>query len=105
MAIEDAAAAVSFFYAHKEEFKMIKSVSIQLNQRLICGGLAKVVNEGHEDCIYFDVVKGGSTPRVIVGSRGKRISVEAADQFEKELLELFIKHKVPLQIGTYSVSA
>jgi hypothetical protein len=95
---------------------MIKKVSIQLNQDLICGGLAIVEREGHEDCIYFDVVKGPA-PQVIVGGRGKRrgrgklryqdvpITDEEADQFEKALLALFVDHGVPLKIGNYSITA
>jgi hypothetical protein len=84
---------------------MIKKVSIQLNCSLICGGLAIVERDGIDDCIDFDVVKGGPAPQVIVGGRGKRIPVTEADQLEKALLDLFIKHKVPLEKGNYVISA
>lgn len=83
---------------------MIKNVSIQLNQSLICGGVAIVEREGEQSCIYFDVVK--STPiRIIVGGRGKQIEEEDADMYEKALLDLFLKHNVPLKLGTYAISA
>lgn len=83
---------------------MIKRVSIQLNQSLICGGMAIVERDGLEDCIYFDVVKG-LIPQVIVGGRGKRVSEDEADQLEAELLDLFLKHKVPMKLGTFALSA
>ncbi|MGU3473127.1 hypothetical protein ACLBWT_18515 [Paenibacillus sp. D51F] len=83
---------------------MIKKVSIQLNQSLICGGVAIVEQEGKEHCIFFDVVK--SQPiRVIVGSRGKEVTEEDADMYEKVLLDLFLKHNVPLKLGTFAISA
>lgn len=83
---------------------MIKKVSIQLNQSLICGGIAIVERVGEEHCIFFDVVK--SEPiRVIVGSRGKQVSEENADIYEKALLDLFLKHNVPLKLGTFAISA
>jgi hypothetical protein len=81
---------------------MIKNVSIQLNQSLICGGVVIVEREGERNCVYFDVVK--STPiRVIVGGRGKQIDEGDADLYEKELLDLFLKHNVPLKLGTYTI--
>lgn len=83
---------------------MIKKVSIQLNQSLICGGIAIVERGDYEECIDFDVVKGGPAPQVIVGGRGKRVPVEDADHIEKALLELFVKHKVLMEIGTYIVA-
>ncbi|MDH6674929.1 hypothetical protein M2277_005628 [Paenibacillus sp. LBL] len=84
---------------------MIKWVSIRLNFSLICGGLAIVERDGHSDCIDFDVAKGGEVPLVIVGGRGKRIPIEEAEQIERALLELFIKHQVPMEIGNYVISA
>ncbi|AWP25223.1 MULTISPECIES: hypothetical protein [Paenibacillus] len=81
---------------------MIKKVSIQLNRSLICGGVAVVEKNGIDACIFFDVVK--STPiKVIVGNRGKEVPEHEADEYEHALLELFVRHNVPLQIGTYSV--
>lgn len=83
---------------------MIKKVSIQLNQSLICGGIAIVEREGEQDCIYFDVVK--STPiKVIVGNRGKQVAEEDADAYETALLDLFTKHDVPLKLGTFAIPA
>lgn len=82
----------------------ILKVSIQLNQSLICGGVAIVEREGQQTCVYFDVVK--SVPiRVIVGSRGKQVSEEDADLYEKAMLDLFLKHNVPMKLGTYALSA
>jgi hypothetical protein len=89
----------------KEEIRMIKKVSILINQSLICGGLAIVEQDGHEDCIDFDIVKGGLPPQVIVGGRGKKISDENADIFEEELLEVFVKHNISYKLGEYDVSA
>lgn len=83
---------------------LIKKVSIQMSQSLICGGLAVVERNGRDRCIFFDVVK--SLPiKVIVGSRGKDISEEDADLYEQELLDLFIRHQVPLKLGTYAITA
>ncbi|CAM3818707.1 hypothetical protein [Marinicrinis lubricantis] len=83
---------------------MIKKVSIQLNHRLICGGVAIVEQDGAESCIYFDVVKCEPL-KVIVGNRGKEVPESDADAYEKVLLELFKKHDVPLKLGTYSIPA
>ncbi len=83
---------------------MIKKVSIQLNQSLLCGGVAIAERDGEEDCIYFDVVKSHPI-RVIVGGRGKLIMEKDADMYETELLELFTKHNVPLKLGNYAVTA
>jgi hypothetical protein len=83
---------------------MIKKVSIQLNRSLICGGIAIVERGNEQNCIFFDVVK--SRPiKVIVGSRGKLVSEEDADVYEKALLDLFLKHEVPLQLGTFAITA
>ncbi|MFD2614691.1 hypothetical protein [Paenibacillus gansuensis] len=82
----------------------VQKVSIQLNHSLICGGVAIVEREGQQSCVYFDVVK--SQPiRVIVGNRGKQVSEEDADLYEEALLDLFLKHNVPLKLGTYAISA
>lgn len=82
----------------------IQKVSIQLNRSLICGGVAIVEREGQSICVYFDVVK--SLPiRVIVGNRGKQVSDDDADLYEKALLALFLKHDVPLKLGEYALSA
>jgi len=84
---------------------LIKKVSIQLNMSLICGGVAIVEREdGIEDCIFFDVVKT-SPIKIIVGSRGKNVSISEADNYERALLDLFVLHKIPLRLGTYSVTA
>ncbi len=83
---------------------MIKKVSIQLNQSLICGGIAIVESEGEQDCIYFDVVKSHPI-KVIVGNRGKQVTEEDADMYEAALLDLFIKHDVPLKLGTFAIPA
>ncbi|CAM4050118.1 hypothetical protein L1N85_24570 [Paenibacillus alkaliterrae] len=83
---------------------MIKQVSIQLNQSMVCGGCAFVERDGRKETIFFDVVK--SQPiAVIVGSRGKQLTDEDADFYEKSLLALFIKHDVPLKIGVFAVPA
>ncbi|AGA59999.1 hypothetical protein Theco_3995 (plasmid) [Thermobacillus composti KWC4] len=82
----------------------IKKVSIQLNQSLICGGVAVVERDGRDRCIFFDVVKSHPI-KVIVGSRGKEISEEEADLYEKELLDLFNQHHVPLKLGTFAITA
>lgn len=84
---------------------MIKKVSIQVNHRLICSGLAVVERDGNEECIFFDVVKGNPL-NVIVGSRGKNTTdKEEAAFYAKELLDLFVKHNLPLEIGNHSISA
>jgi len=83
---------------------MIKKVSIQLNRSLICGGVAIVERDGAEACIFFDVVKSNPL-KVIVGSRGKVVPEQDADAYEAELLNLFEQHNVPLQLGTYSITA
>lgn len=83
---------------------MIKKVTIQLNQTLVCGGCAVVEKDGQQDTIFFDVVKS-SPITVIVGSRGKQVSEEDADLYEKLLLELFIQHKVPRKLGIYRIPA
>lgn len=60
--------------------------------------------DGRKVTIFFDVVK--SLPiAVIVGSRGKQLTNEDADFYEKSLLELFNKHDVPFKIGVFAVSA
>ncbi|OME78618.1 hypothetical protein BK120_23045 [Paenibacillus sp. FSL A5-0031] len=83
---------------------MITRISIQLNQSLVCGGCAFVERDGQTETIFFDVVK--SFPiAVIVGSRGKQLTDKDADFYEKSLLELFLKHDIPLKIGAYAVSA
>jgi BarA-like signal transduction histidine kinase len=92
------------FFCPKEAIGMIKKVSIQLNQSLICGGVAIVERDGTEACIFFDVVKS-SPLKVIVGSRGKQVPEHEADAYEAALLHLFEKHNVPLKLGTYSISA
>ncbi|MFD1130707.1 hypothetical protein [Paenibacillus sp. PDC88] len=81
---------------------MIKKVSIQLNRSLICGGVAIVDKNGSDACIFFDVVKSNPI-KVIVGNRGKEVPENEADVYEHTLLELFAKHNVPLQLGTYLV--
>lgn len=83
---------------------MIKKVSIQLNQSLICGGIAIVEREGDQECIYFDVVKSNPI-KVIVGNRGKKVTEEDADVYEAALLKLFTEHNVPLKLGTFAVPA
>lgn len=101
--LEDAHHASSFFIS-KGVIRMIKRVSIQLNQSLICGGVAIMEQGGERNCIYFDVVKSDPI-RVIVGNRGKQVSEEDADMYEKALFELFIKHHIPLKLGTFTVPA
>lgn len=86
-------------------FTKIKKVSIQLNHSLICGGMAFVERDGKEACIDFDVLKHSPAPLVVVGGRGKWVSNEEADEIEKALQELFNAHQIPLEIGTYIVSA
>ena len=84
---------------------MIKKVSIQVNHRLICSGLAVVERDGNEECIFFDVVKGNPI-NVIVGSRGKNLADKRdADLYAKELLNLFVKHNLPLEVGDHSIPA
>ncbi|WP_375102273.1 hypothetical protein ACDZ28_00950 (plasmid) [Paenibacillus sp. RS8] len=82
---------------------MIKKVMIQDDLGILCSGLAIVDLDGSDVCIDFDVVKPPQT-NVIVGGRKKRISMEDADQFERELFELFTFHNIPLKIGTYAIS-
>ncbi|WP_336775143.1 hypothetical protein [Paenibacillus sp. MMO-58] len=82
---------------------MIKKVSIQLNQSLLCGGCAVVERDGHHETIFFDVVKSNPII-VIVGGRGKEIKPRSlADEYEKELLELFLKHNVPFKLGIHDI--
>jgi hypothetical protein len=95
--------ASSFFMSKKEAIGMIKNVSIQL-QSLICGGVAIVERNGVKDSIYFDVVKSHPV-KVVVGNRGKQVTEEDADMYEKALLDLFLKHDVPLKIGTFAITA
>lgn len=83
---------------------MIKQISIKLNQSLICGGLAILERDGEQICVDFDVVKTHPI-QVIVGSRGKKIKVEDADVYEAELLDLFLKHSVPMKLGTFAIPA
>jgi hypothetical protein len=83
---------------------MIKKVSIQLNQSLICGGVAIVERNGEQNSIYFDVVKSHPV-KVVVGNRGKQVTEEDADMYEKALLDLFLKHDVPLKLGTFAITA
>lgn len=102
--IKEAAAAVSFFLCpQKEDLWMIKKVMIQGDLGMLCSGLAIVDLDGNDVCIYFDVVKPPYM-NVIVGGRKKLISMEEADQFERELFELFTFHNIPLKIGTYAIS-
>jgi len=86
---------------------MIKKVSIQVNHRLICSGMAVIDRGEQKDFIFFDVVKGDDVfaPRVIVGGRGKQLSEDESDEFEDALLNLFVEHQVLMEVGTYIVSA
>lgn len=83
---------------------MIKKVSIQLNQNQspTFGGLAIVEKDGELNHIYFDVVK--SYPiKVIVAGVGKKLPVNDVDMYEKELLDLFLKHSVPQKLGIVDI--
>lgn len=84
---------------------MIKTVSIQMNRSLICGGVAILERDDKGlDYVYFDILKKHPI-RVIVGGRGKSISAEDADRLEQELLNLFVNHNIPLELGTVKVTA
>ena len=82
----------------------VQKVSIQLNQKLICGGVALIEHDGRSVPVFFDVVKSDPI-RIIVGGRGKEIPIQDADLYENALMEIFKKHNIPLKLGCYRVSA
>ncbi|QQZ64617.1 hypothetical protein JI735_33750 (plasmid) [Paenibacillus sonchi] len=82
---------------------MIQTISIQFNEGMVYGGYAVCLRNEKREYIFFDVIRNKFP--VIIVTREKWLESSYREQIERDLLAIFVIHRMPLKLGTFQVPA